>query len=122
MRRSKLRVYRNDVGVGRDLACNVSVSSRRRNRRIVYRTASGVEPPPKKRPHLWGHSLKEAMEGKSGKAMQGADPPAGSAWCEKSRTESEGQARPLFLLSRGALARPKPLDPVRPHTSHASHC
>ena len=33
----------------------------------------------KKRPHCWGHSLKEAMEGKLGKAMQGADPAAGSA-------------------------------------------
>src|ERR1700674_5576607 len=52
----------------------------------------------------------------SGKAMQGADPPAGPAYCEMSRTESEGQARPLFLLRRGALARPKraaPGPPVR---------
>jgi len=39
--------------------------------------------------------------------MQGADPAAGSAESEKSRTESEGQARPLFLADRGALAQPK---------------
>jgi len=47
------------------------------------------------------------MEGKSGKAMQGANPAAGSAECEKSRTESEGQARPLFLPGIEALAAPK---------------
>ena len=29
--------------------------------------------------------------------MQGADPPAGPAYCEMSRTESEGQERPLLL-------------------------
>jgi hypothetical protein len=51
----------------------------------------------KKRPHFWGHSLKEAKGRKSGKAMQGTNPAAGSALSEKSRTESEGQARPLFL-------------------------
>ena len=39
--------------------------------------------------------------------MQRTDPPAGPAKSEKSRTESEGQARPLFLLARGALATPK---------------
>src|SRR5215467_15377985 len=61
----------------------------------------------KKRPHFWGHNSKEAMEGKSGKAMQGANPAPGSAECEKSRTESEGQARPLFLPGIEALAAPK---------------
>jgi hypothetical protein len=78
--------------------------------------------PKKKRPHLWGHSLKEAMEGKSGKAMQGADPPAGPAYCEMSRTESEGQARPLFLPWRGALARPKRLSLADSSGFHASPC
>jgi hypothetical protein len=39
--------------------------------------------------------------------MQAADPPAESVESEKSRTESEGQARPLFLLLREALATPK---------------
>jgi hypothetical protein len=43
--------------------------------------------------------------------MQGADPPVGPAYCEMSRTESEGQARPLFLPSEGALAQPKRLAP-----------
>jgi len=43
----------------------------------------------------------------SGKAMQAADSPAESVESEKSRTESEGQARPLFLLLGGALATPK---------------
>src|SRR5271165_2882818 len=43
----------------------------------------------------------------SGKAMQRTDSPGGSAESEKSRTESEGQARPLFLPRKGALPRPK---------------
>jgi hypothetical protein len=62
------------------------------------------------------------MEGKSEKAMQGADPAAGSAYSEKSRTESEGQARPLFLLLREALAQPKPGFPDPPHRHLASYC
>jgi len=43
--------------------------------------------------------------------MQGASPPGGLA-CEKSRTESEGQARPLFLSWGEALAPPKRLEPM----------
>jgi hypothetical protein len=50
---------------------------------------------------------KRQRVGMSGKAMQRTDPPAGPAESEKSRTESEGQARPLFLLGGGALAQPK---------------
>jgi len=45
----------------------------------LYGTTWGGGAHKKKRPHYWGHSLKEAMEGKSGKAMQGADPAAGPA-------------------------------------------
>jgi hypothetical protein len=39
--------------------------------------------------------------------MQRTDSPGGSAKSEKSRTESEGQARPLFLPCKGALPPPK---------------
>jgi hypothetical protein len=35
--------------------------------------------------------------------MQRTDPPTGSAESEMSRTESEGQARPLFLLGEKHL-------------------
>jgi hypothetical protein len=52
---------------------------------------------------------KRQRVGKSGRAMRATDPPVGPAESEKSRTESEGQARPLFLLPRGALAQPKGL-------------
>ena len=64
-------------------------------------------PPQKSGPIAGATVQKRQRVGKSGKAMQGADPAAGSAYCEKSRTESEGQARPLFLLWTEALAAPK---------------
>jgi hypothetical protein len=52
--------------------------------------------------------------------MQRTDPAAGSAESEKSRTESEGQARPLFLLHRGALPPPKLPFRCRKDGFHAS--
>jgi len=54
--------------------------------------------------------------------MQGADPAAGPAYCEKSRTESEGQARPLFLPWREALARPKRRLGYDPRCLRVTHC
>ena len=54
--------------------------------------------------------------------MQRTDPPAGSAESEKSRTESEGQARPLFLPRKGALPRPKLSSRRRKDGFHVNQC
>src|SRR5271170_1250802 len=73
----------------------------------------------KKRPHRWGHSLKEAKEGSQGRRCKGPlHPERLKERCREQRVKVIRQ-RPLFLLGEDALAQPKARPDVPPDRAAA---